>query len=384
VAKDDVAHRATVGLTEREIATAKAPAGGRLVLTDGKVPGLQIRVTSGTKTFTIWLRVGRGRGASKLLWTIGRVGELSLAEARERARRLRDEASQGTDPRKVLREAVRKEEQEEAARLTVAGVVERFVDARAHELKPDTVKEYRRTLARYIQETELGARAVVELKRFHVREHVDRIAAENGEAMARSVRRIIKTATAWATQEDYLEYDPLAGLKHTHGNVRERVLTDEELVRFWAATEALAPEARACLRLHLLLGLRFPSESLPARWAEVDLRGQTWTIPGERRKGKIAEGGGRTLVLPLAPAVIEILNQLRGSTGGTAAGWSLWEKGRLRFSDERPDSPVVSRCYPAVRSGPAGPGVCTMVTASSPRCLSPACRRPFASAPRHP
>jgi len=87
----------------------------------------------------------------------------------------------------------------------VAGVVERFVDARAHELKPDTVKEYRRTLARYIKETELGARAVVELKRFHVREHVDRIAAENGEAMARSVRRIIKTATAWATQEDYLE-----------------------------------------------------------------------------------------------------------------------------------------------------------------------------------
>jgi integrase len=133
--------------------------------------------------------------------------------------------------------------------------------------------------------------------------------------MARSVRRIIKTATAWATQEDYLEYDPLAGLKHTHGNVRERVLTDEELVRFWAATQALAPEARACLRLHLLLGLRFPSESLPARWDEVDLRGQTWTIPGERRKGKIAEGGGRTLVLPLAPAVIEILNELRGITG---------------------------------------------------------------------
>ena len=305
------------GLTVREIEGAKAAPGERLVLNDGKVPGMHVRVTAKAKVFAVWLRVGKGRSAGTLLWTIARVGEVSLEEARQRARRLVDDARQGIDPREVAKEAARAKEQQEAAQVTVAALLEKFIDSRAREFKPDTVDEYRRILGKYIQGTELGRRTLPELKRFHVRDHVDVIAAENGEGMARSVRRLIKTTTAWAAEEERIDYDPLAGLKHTRGMIRDRVLTDEELVRFWNATGSLALEVRSCFRLQLLLGLRFPSELLPARWPEVDMRGHTWVVPGARRKGKITAGGGRTLELPLSSAAEEILAELRPLTEKT-------------------------------------------------------------------
>jgi integrase len=307
--------RSGTGLTVREIESAKVAPGERLVLVDGKVPGLHVRVTGTAKVFAIWLRIGRGRAAPKVLWTIGPVGDAPLEEVRRKARALADQAREGIDPRRVAEEARQKAAEEKAASLTLAQLVEKYIDARARALKPDTVREYRRILGRYLADSDVGKRPVVEIKRFHVREHVDRLAEEHGEGTARAVRRIIKTSTAWGADEEYVPLDPVAGLKHSRGGVRERVLSDDEITRFWASLERSPVEVRCCMRLQLLLGLRFPSECLPAIWSEVDEKARALTVPGARRKGKAEDGGGATLVLPLSAPALEVLDELRRVTG---------------------------------------------------------------------
>lgn len=47
------------------------------------------------------------------------------------------------------------------------------------------------------------------------------------------------------------------------------------------------------------------------RWADIDERAETWTVPGMFRKG------GRTDVIPLPPAALRILADLRPVSGDT-------------------------------------------------------------------
>jgi len=98
------------------------------------------------------------------------------------------------------------------------------------------------------------------------------------------------------------------------------VLADNEVKRLWDALDALtaAPGdpvletgkrvprhvVAAAVKLLLLLGTR-RGETLNMRWADIDERAQTWTVPGMFRKG------GRTHVVPLPPLALRVLIDLR-------------------------------------------------------------------------
>jgi integrase len=98
------------------------------------------------------------------------------------------------------------------------------------------------------------------------------------------------------------------------------VLADNEVKRLWDALDALAAGpsdpvletgkrvprhvVAAAVKLLLLLGTR-RGETLNMRWADIDERAQTWTVPGMFRKG------GRTHVVPLPPLALRVLIDLR-------------------------------------------------------------------------
>ena len=79
----------TVLLTERgrgQRPSALPLAAQRMDYHDAALPGFMVRVTpNGVRTFAVWYRV-RGSGEARRL-TIGRVGTISLADAREAATR---------------------------------------------------------------------------------------------------------------------------------------------------------------------------------------------------------------------------------------------------------------------------------------------------------
>ena len=69
--------------------------------------------------------------------------------------------------------------------------------------------------------------------------------------------------------------------------------------------ETLSPQVVAAIRVMLLLGTR-RSETCSMRWRDLDLDAKpaVWTIPAEDRKG------GRAFVVPLPPAVANIIKAL--------------------------------------------------------------------------
>ena len=69
----------------------------------------------------------------------------------------------------------------------------------------------------------------------------------------------------------------------TNERARERALSDAEIVAVWSAAEAEGPALASMFRLMILTSQR-PSEIRELRWAEIDLEGHWWELPGERAK----------------------------------------------------------------------------------------------------
>jgi integrase len=87
-------------LDKRTIDGAAPRGAGAYFLWDGELPGFGVRVDpTGGKVFVVrYLAEGGGRGAPQRQKTLGRYGELTLAQARELARDVRAEVRQGGDP----------------------------------------------------------------------------------------------------------------------------------------------------------------------------------------------------------------------------------------------------------------------------------------------
>ncbi|MEE4361573.1 MAG: Arm DNA-binding domain-containing protein, partial [Pseudomonadales bacterium] len=74
-----------IRLTDAAVERMKPPASGRREVFDAVVPGLSVRITStGVRSWALRYRIqGESRQVRE---TIGRVGVVSLTDARERAR----------------------------------------------------------------------------------------------------------------------------------------------------------------------------------------------------------------------------------------------------------------------------------------------------------
>ena len=89
-------------LTPRLIDALKPP---RKLVWDATVPGFAVRVTdNGAKTFVL---VGRFSSRNPTARAIGKVGAISLEEARSKAREWLDLVAKGQDPAQVAAAAAR-------------------------------------------------------------------------------------------------------------------------------------------------------------------------------------------------------------------------------------------------------------------------------------
>jgi integrase len=81
---------------------------------------------------------------------------------------------------------------------------------------------------------------------------------------------------------------------------RNRVLSDGEIAKFWAATETLPQMFGAALKLLLLTGQR-REEVGQMTWSELNADFSLWSLSGARTKNKLPH------VVPLPPAAREII-----------------------------------------------------------------------------
>jgi integrase len=143
------------------------------------------------------------------------------------------------------------------------------------------------------------------------------------ESMAHQLASVLRRFFVWLLERRLIKSNPFKDVvaPKASGNARDRVLSDAEIKRFWAACDALPQPAGQCLKLLLLTGCRLNEIALLSR-AEVD--GDTITIPSSRSKNRLPH------MIPLPPLALDILHSVKtsgdlyftGKSGKPLGPWS--------------------------------------------------------------
>ena len=301
----------------------------RCVLWDNEVKGLGVRITpQGAKTFVLSYRIGRRKRMMKL----GRVGELTLVQARERARRALVQTMDGEDPLAI------KERQREG--LLVRELATRYIAEHAKpKKKPASAREDQRLLDLHILPT-LGGLPVAEVQREDVARvhHRMRETPIQANRVLALMSKMFGLAEQWGLRPDHT--NPTRHVQRYKERKRERYLTIDEVTRLGEVLrkeESIGfeqPEALAAIRLLLLTGCR-KNEVLTLRWQDVDLQRGFIVFPDSKTGQKI---------IPLTPAVVDVLEHIprvqgnpyvlvgRGGKGHFIGLFHAWERIREKAS----------------------------------------------------
>lgn len=281
-------------LTDLTLRKLKSPSKGQLELYDTRTRGLSVRVgTTGTKTFFVAYRLKGERKKRRAL--LGRFGDISLSDARDRAAKTLAQARDGIDP---------------AARIThepakfafdklIADFVERYVNRQ--NKRPQATQ---RILDRHFV-TAWGDRDVRTLQWSDVEAVLSKVGRDSGEVEANRAFGRLRKFFNWLIQtsdsNDRLPFSPCDRQKPLfREQSRDRVLSDEELRRLWAASHVVGYPYGTIFQLWAILGQR-RSEVANMEWQQLDLDSSRWLLPARSTKNS------QPHLLPLPPLAVTIL-----------------------------------------------------------------------------
>lgn len=243
-------------------------------------------------TFVLLGRFGGSNNPTRR--ALGTYGELTLEQARTKAREWLGMVGRGIDPAIVV------ERERQAASVAEEYIARKVIrTAKARESERDIRNEL---VSRW------GNRPIADISRHDV----IRMAEEIGERAPYQAHNVFGHCRAlfnWGVARGVygLETSPCDRLKPAdligRKEARSRVLGDDELRALWKATKALGYPYGPLFELLALTGQR-KSEVAEARWSEFDIQAKRWVIPAERMKADAPH------VVPLSDAAIEVLQNL--------------------------------------------------------------------------
>ncbi|MFN4089343.1 MAG: tyrosine-type recombinase/integrase [Alphaproteobacteria bacterium] len=313
-------------LTKPAIARLALPENkSEAIVWDDALPGFGIRLRAGGKrTWIVQFRVGTKQRRVSL----GTVDRLDLDKARDAAGIALAKVALGTDPQAERMRA------RSRASLTLAAIVDRYLEHKRSILRPRAFDEAERALRRHCKK--LHGLAVDDIDRAAVAEMLGRIATNSGPVAADRTRANLSALFGWAMREGVVERNPVAATnKYAPGRERDRVLSDDELAEIWRACRD--DDYGRITRLLLLTAAR-RDEIGSMQWGEVDFAAAGWTLPGLRSKN------GRALELPLPDLALDLLRgamQARAPAEGDPprtyvfgrddSGFSGWSKSKANL-----------------------------------------------------
>ena len=270
--------------------------------------GLYLRVRAdGSKSWAF-----RYTLAGRKHWmSLGPLRDVSLAEAREQARQLRNQVRDGYDPL-----AQRRERQHLAAEQTARtfdAVAALYIEAHAAEWKNAKHRQqWENTLATYATPI-IGKRPVSEISLLDIRRVLDPIWTTKPETASR-LRGRVEAVLAYATVHGWRSgdnparwqgfLDQIYAPKTKVRAVKHHAALDyHDIPGFMAQLREREAVSARCLEFAILTATR-SGEARGARWDEVDLDAALWIIPASRMKMK------KEHRVPLAPRAVEILREL--------------------------------------------------------------------------
>ncbi len=280
-------------LTARKVATAKGPCR----LSDGHGLYFVIRKGGGKSWSYVWIRNGIRREIG-----LGGLSNVSLAEARVKAERVRQQIGAGLDPFA---------ERDKATTKTFGEVADLVLD----ELRPSWTNKkhgWQWVDALTTKCAAIRSTPVNEIETAHVLKMLKPVwtkTPETGRRLRSRIERVIDYAHAhgWRTGEN-----PARWRGHLENIL---IMKKREAVKHlpampYADVPAFLSELREkdtiparALEFTILTGAR-TSETLKAKWSEFDFDKALWTVPAERMKMRVEHR------VPLTEYVIELLNAL--------------------------------------------------------------------------
>lgn len=276
-------------LTDIFIHSVKPPEKGQAEYFDSLLSGFGVRVSQGgAKTFFVMVQRKRT--------TIGRYPLVPLADARNRARTM------------LLDVALRR-----TPSIPYDEAVTRYIDHRSRELRKPTIDQYRRLLTLRFP---YGSTLLSDISTNDIANSLDAIEGQTERSHSYTV---LKVFFNWAIQRDYCQSNPLIRIKKPRmPDAKERVLSDEELLPLWLATENDMATAfltayhynpyHQLIRFLLLTGQRANQAAfLQEEW--IDWDAMTITFPRQIMKGK------REHVIPILPRTAAVLRGCKPRNG---------------------------------------------------------------------
>jgi integrase len=283
-----------VKLTDKNIRTL--PSGkSRTNYTDSSLPGFVLRVSSsGHRSFSVMY----GSGKARTRYTIGPLRELTLAQARDRAREILAKARLGEDP-----QAAKIAERRKPDTGTLAELAERFMEAkprqRGGQWRPATGAIYRHALDHYIL-PRFGRSDPATITRQEIRLFLDGIARKT-PTMANRVLETFRRCYSWALSRDYVAATPFTGIERPAPKTRAtRTFSNDEIRTIFASVRGTQLEHLVPLIFHTATR---SEETRSMRWPHVDLERAVWHIPATQ-----TEAGQD---LPLSKGAMAILQRIR-------------------------------------------------------------------------
>jgi len=270
----------------------------RYEVADEGCPGLRVRVQpTGTRTY-IW-RVNHN-GKQHII-NIGRYPDVSLADARKKLEKLKDQ-HRGGDLFNDLKENPK----------TVSELADIFYHDRIvpHRKRPEIV--------RYVLDKnilpEIGTKKPQAVTTIAVSKVVSIVVNRGATGHAGKVLSTLKQLFKFAESRGFIEHSPAYSLEPKGlgitNNTRDRSLDAEEIRAFWVALDRaprMSAPVRTGLRVLLLSGVR-SGELIKAKWSDVDLDKGEWFVPEENSKT-------RAWTVPLSTHLLTLFKQLKEYAG---------------------------------------------------------------------
>lgn len=285
--------------------------------TDPSLRGFGVQVSAaGTKTFYVEYSFGGQRGH---FYRLGAYPSLSLAQARERCRDVRNLVDQGIDPKAELdrrrtSEVLERKAQEHQAQLTRAtATYEDLVRVYLASLDNPTTRDEIERLLQKDARPILKDKRVTEIEPRDIRAVLDRARKRGAKRVVFMLHSYLHAAFVHAIGEQEIDgllfpltTNPVAAVKKPDSGMTpcSRVLSKEEIGTLWQAltmeADRLSPMTIGAIRLMLLSGQRL-QEILRTRWDQLDFTDGTWSFAREQTKTK------RPHLVPLTPMIHETL-----------------------------------------------------------------------------
>jgi integrase len=260
---------------------------------------------------------------------LGSAFAFSLAEARERNRKISQQLTDGIDP-------LAQKRQQRATQVAAVAAIKSFKECaeayvRDHQAKWRSAThgaQWKSSLTRFVY-PKIGDANVADIARPHVLEVLEQhVAEERGNpagkfwevrtVTAGRVRSRIELILSWAKARGYRSGDNPADwddLQHVLPAPTKVVKVEHhaavpyaELPELMTRLRKAEGSAARALQFLTLTATR-ASETLLATWDEINLSEKVWIIPGERMKG------GKEHRVPLSPQALELLQSSPSEDG---------------------------------------------------------------------